>query len=467
MITMLIQHRRLGLKSLVLAVCIGGAFVTARMPKSCSKNEAPRKSTFRTPSPTTLLDFISIKANQSPAEWTVTRAVEKARAAQLRPESWVDLGDTLRQRMRDTNDPSHYDHAELAYRQALRLEPASADAMNGMAWLTGGRHHFDQSIDWAKQALAISPDSADAFGILGDAELELGNYDAAADCYQKMMDLRPDLASWSRGAWLLWINGEKGRAVSLMEKAIRAGGPYAENTAWCRARLATIWLHAGNPSAAAEALEPSLRERSRNPHVMLAAARIATAVNDHRTARQYYEKLLEISPSHDALVGLGDLCAAQGKTDEAETYYLKVEALHAAHQQQGFHSHLEMARFLADHDRDPVAALRLAEQHKLTRNVVEADILAWVYLKNGYIDRAGETIKTALSRGTPDAGIHYHAGMIAAAAGDADAARKHIAKALEMNPFFHPLHAPAAQRMLAEISTSDHAADNQQANGTP
>jgi tetratricopeptide (TPR) repeat protein len=419
----------------------------------------------------TLLNIIAVGENGSASGMSVHKALERTSAELLKPESWTNLGDALRQRLRDSGDQCYYDRAELAYREALRLKPASPDAMNGMAWLTGGRHHFDVSIAWANKALAIAPDSADAFGILGDAELELGNYDAASVHYQKMMDLRPDLSSWSRGAWLLWITGEKTRGIELMEKAIRSGGPFAENTAWCRAKLATMCLHDGNHSAAAEAIAPSLRERSRNPHILLAAARTATAAGDHDIARQYYEKLLEQGPNHDALVGLGDLCALRGDMKQAENHYLKVEALHAAHQAEGFHSHLEMARFLADHDRDPVAALRLAEQHKLTRNVQEADIIAWVYLKNGYVERAREMIAVALSRSTPDAAIHYHAGLIAAAAGDRNSARQHLTKALEMNPRFHPLHAPAAERMLADssmrtLSVSGIAANPEQGNGT-
>ena len=161
--------------------------------------------------------------------------------------------------------------------------------------------------------------------------------------------------------------------------------------------------------------------------------------------------LLEKGLNHDALVGLGDLKAANGDKAGAETFYQQVEALHAAHLASGVHDHVQMAKFFADHDRDPVAALRLAEQHKLTRNVIEADVLAWVYLKNGDNTRAIEAIKRALAQNTPDAEIHYHAGMIAAAAGDIEAATRQLQKAITMNPEFSLLQAPAARRALEEI----------------
>jgi Flp pilus assembly protein TadD len=114
---------------------------------------------------------------------------------------------------------------------------------------------------------------------------------------------------------------------------------------------------------------------------------------------------------------------------------------------------MQMARFYADHDRNLVQALRMAEQQKLTENVIEADVLAWVYFKNGDQPRAIEAIKRALSQGTPDPEIHYHAGMIAAAAGDHLSARKHLIQALGLNPRFHPIQAPIAARTLERITS--------------
>ena len=91
--------------------------------------------------------------------------------------------------LRDTADEKYYDYAETAYQYALKLHPSAVDALSGMAWVTGGRHQFEQSREWANRALAIDPENAAACGILGDAALELGDYDAAYDHYQKMMDL--------------------------------------------------------------------------------------------------------------------------------------------------------------------------------------------------------------------------------------------------------------------------------------
>ena len=302
--------------------------------------------------------------------------------------------------------------------------------------------------------MALDADNAAACGILGDADVELGEYDAAYTHYQKMMDLKPDLSSWSRGAHLLWLTGDERKAVWLMEKAIKAGGPFAENTAWCRAKLAMMLFHQGAFVSAAQILEPSLKGGSKNIHVQLAAGRTAVARDDFSTAEKHFQTVLEAGPNHDALVALGDLCEAKGDKDGAEKYYGQVEALEAAQIARVGHGHMAMAKFYADHDRNLIEALRMAESRKLTRNVHEADTLAWVYFKNGDQPRAIEAIKRALSQNTQDAEIHFHAGMIAAKFGDRASAQKHLQTALSLNPRFSVLHAPIAVATLEQLGST-------------
>jgi tetratricopeptide (TPR) repeat protein len=286
----------------------------------------------------------------------------------------------------------------------------------------------------------------------------LGDYEAAYAHYQKMMDLKPDLSSWSRGAHLLYLTGESKKAIWLMEKALKAGAPFAENTAWCRAKLAMMHFHQGAYLTAAKTLEPALKAGSRNAQVLLAASRVAAAREDFPAAEQYCRTVLEAGPNHEALVILGDLCTATGRLPDAEKYYEQVEALEAAHSARFGHSHLAMAKFYADHDRKPIEALRMAESRKLTRNVHEADTLAWVYFKNGDMPRAIEAIKRALSQKTEEAELHFHAGMIAAKFGDRVSAQNHLQRALSLNPRFSLLHAPIAVATLEQFGSARSAA---------
>ena len=82
--------------------------------------------------------------------------------------------------------------------------------MIGLSWLNGGRHEFEKSVEWANKALAIDDKSNEAFGLVGDADVEMGKYDEAFVQYQKMLDIHPDLASYSRGAHMMQLTGDSG-----------------------------------------------------------------------------------------------------------------------------------------------------------------------------------------------------------------------------------------------------------------
>ena len=109
-------------------------------------------------------------------------------------------------------------------RRALDLKPNNVPALNGMAWVNGGRHEFEKSIEWANKAIAIDPKDNDAYGLIGDADVEMGNYDAAYTHYQQMLDIRPDTSSYSRGAHLLWLMGDERKAHVADGKSNQGGG---------------------------------------------------------------------------------------------------------------------------------------------------------------------------------------------------------------------------------------------------
>ena len=434
-----------------VAVAIGVAFAAAIYQRKAAPHAATAPAVLTAEQ--TLAQLPAITGDTA-THRALGAALAKLREKNDDPVRWVNLGDVFAQLQRDTADEIFYAHAETAYQCALRLKPGSTDALSGMAWVTGGRHQFDRSREWAGRALALDPGDAAACGILGDAALELGDYEAAYTHYQKMMDLKPDLSSWSRGAHLLYLTGDAKKGMWLMEKAIKAGGPFAENTAWCRAKLAMMIFNQGAYPSAAQALEPPLKAGTKNTHVLLAAGRIAAAREDMEASEKYFRTVLEAGPNHDALVALGDLRAAAGNAEEAEKFYAQVEALEAAQTARAGHGHMAMAKFYADHNRKPIEALRMAEARKLTRNVNEADTLAWVYFKNGDQPRAIEAIKRALSQKTQDAEIHFHAGMIAAKFGDRVSAQNHLQTALTLSPRFSILQAPVAAQTLDQLGST-------------
>ncbi len=61
---------------------------------------------------------------------------------------------------------------------------------------------------------------------------------------------------------------------------------------------------------------------------------------------------------------------------------------------------------------------------------------------------AGRAINQALEKHTPEASFYYHAGMIAEAAGNKEDCRRHLQKALSLNPKFDLRQAAIAELTL-------------------
>lgn len=381
--------------------------------------------------------------------------------AQANPQdvtAWVRLGEAWMQKARDTADTSSYSQAEGAFQQALALQPTSVDALTGMAWVLSTRHEFEQSIAWANKALALAPQHAPAYGLLGDAALEMGDYKGALEHYQKMLDGRPNLSSYSRGAHFLFLTGNVQQAMLLMQKAIASGAPYAENTAWCKAQLALMLWGTGALLPAQQTLEAALAQTPDNYHLLAAMGKVKAAQQEYDAAIRYYQRASAIVPQPEVVIALGDLYTHTGQLEAAAKHYALLDVIRQINQANGVRSDLLMARFYADHDRNLPEALAEAEAvYKTRKSVFAADTLAWCYYKNGRYEEAEKIIKKALQQHTPDATILFHAGMIYARLGHRGTAQTYLSQALSLNGTFHPLYAPVATETLQQLSAQPSA----------
>ena len=388
-------------------------------------------------------------SDQMIAKW-----VAVARKSDKDDMAWTNLGDSYMQKARETADVTYYAHAEQAYQKAIALKPNNVPALNGMAWVNGGRHEFEKSIEWANKAIALNPKDNDAYGLIGDADVEMGNYDVAYTHYQQMMDIRPDTSSYSRGAHLIWLMGDTRKGMWLMAKAIKAGGPYAENTSWCRAQLGLMLFNAGELLPAEQTIQDALKYAPHNYQLLTAMGKIKAARKDYPAAIDYYKQAVEVVPYHDALVALGDLYQLTGKPEEAKKQYALVEATHQLLKANGVRGDMQIAQFYTDHDRSLPEALQEEEAEIKSRpNVYVADTFAWCYYKAGRYQDAQAMSQKALAHHTPEALFKFHAGMIAAKLNQQVSARKLLYEALSDNPNFSLIYAPVAADTLKEFGS--------------
>jgi tetratricopeptide (TPR) repeat protein len=435
-------HSKLLVACLVVCLLAAGAWALRRQ----------RAAAARTPSVSAVLASIPAPTGKTAVDIQIAKWTAQVRAKPKNSRSWGNLGDALMQKARETADLSYYGHAEAAYQKALDLDAKNVAALIGMAWVNGGRHEFEKSIAWANKALALNPQNNDAYGLIGDADVEMGNYRAAFQHYQQMIDLRPDIASYSRGAHLLNVTGNVNKGILLMAKAVNAGGPYGENTAWCRAQLALMLFNQGALPAADNTLAAALKLTPSNYQVLAAMGKVKAAEKDYKTAIHYYQSAIGIVPQIDSVAALGDLYQMTGDPQAAEQQFAMVDVIRRLQQVNGVRGDTLIARFYADHDRHLPEALRMAQAEYPTRkNVLAADTLAWCYYKNGRYREAKAMSEQALSQHTPDASFLFHAGMIAAKLGDRKMAQIYLSQAQSLNPNFSPVYAPMLVDTLRQL----------------
>ena len=228
-------------------------------------------------------------------------------------EAYAFLGLARLQQVRETGDASLYALAEGALEEAIRLNPKQVDALIGQGLLSLARHDFRAALDWGKQAYALNAYRAQPLGIQVDAYIELGEYEKAAETLQKMVDLRPDLASFSRISYLRELHGDIPGAIEAMEQAVKTGTPGHENTLWSQVQLGNLQFNRGNFDLAAAAYRSALSFREDYPPALAGMARVAAAHEDLAGAITLLEPVVERFPQAEYVICWGTSTKSPGR----------------------------------------------------------------------------------------------------------------------------------------------------------
>jgi len=370
-------------------------------------------------------------------------------------DSYAVLASLYLEKARETGDPSYYSKAQSAVDEALGRDPQNVEALIGAGTLANARHQFREALEIGERAKALNPTIPRIYGVIADAQTELGMYDDAIATLQSMVDMRPDLSSYSRISYARELHGDLDGAIEAMQQAVQAGGPASENGAWVRVQLGNLFFAKGDLEGAEREYRATLAFVPDYIYAQAGLARVRAAQGRANEAIELYNKAIARMPLPEFVIGLGELQEANGNAAEAAKQYDLVRAMQRLFKASGVDTDLELALFDADHGNDPAATAALARAAYQRRpSLKAADTLAWALFKAGQTAEARRYAAEALRLNTQDALMLYHAGKIAHAAGDSAAAREYLNRALVLNPQFSPLFAPQAKQALAELNAA-------------
>lgn len=384
----------------------------------------------------------------SPADAAVDAAQAAVRQNPQKDDAWIVLGRTWIRKARESNDPGFYLNAAACASVVLGRDPESALALDLRGLVLLNEHAFAEARELAARVTAKHPDDPVAWGTTSDALLELGLYDEATEAAQRMIDLKPNLPSYSRASHLQWLRGDVASAKQTVRAALDAGRDVRrdpEPGAWVLVQAATIFWHEGDHEGADAGFDKALERVPGYAPALVGKGRVALARGDAARAAELLDRAYRASPLPETAWLLGDARAASGDAVGAAQAYARVE-------KDGRRTDPRtLSLFLSTKARDPELALALArEEYAKRQDIVTEDALAWALYRAGRLDEAKASIVRARRLGTPDARLAYHEGAIRIALGERAKGRALVAHALKTNPAFDPTGAREAAALVSD-----------------
>lgn len=276
------------------------------------------------------------------------------------------------------------------------------------------QHHFEKALATAEDALAINNLNSGIYGVLVDANVEIGNYDEAVKMCDRMLEIRPDLRSYSRSSYLREIHGDVMGSKVAMVNAINAGAPYSEYKCWSLVTLGGVYESVGDLDSAKICYEFSMEERENYPFGLAGVARVMHKNGDDKKAEAMYQKAMEMLPEIGFNIQLARMYKAQGRTKEVKEMTKSIEKMFKEDIESGHNMSLEYANFLCTFKKDYQGALKYAKQELSARpkNIDVNKELAFIYYKLGDNKRANQHLSVAMQTKKQDADMKCLLGLI-------------------------------------------------------
>ena len=327
----------------------------------------------------------------------------------------VLLADALLRQARATTDSRPAGRASEVLSAVLKEHPGQYDALRMLGAIYLSQHRFRDALEVAHRSRDQRPEDAWNYGVMGDAQIELGEYVDAFGAFDRMMALRPNAAAYARVAYARELQGDVEGALAAMQRAAKATAPNdPEAQAWYAAQTGELYLKLHKLDDADREFRRAVFVFPNYPLAMIGQGKVQAARGDREGALATYLEQLKRTPTLDLAARIGDLYAARGDAARSEHYYQLAEDLAGPGVAQ---TEANLALYLADHGRKLSEAVTIAESVVAMRHdIFTEDALAWAYYRVGRLEDASAASQQALRTGTRDEAMLARADMIRAAA---------------------------------------------------
>jgi len=227
----------------------------------------------------------------------ISARAEVARTPQ-RADLHVTLAELLAKRGRETADHDFYKQSLTAAEDALTIEPNHIGASRAKIWALLGQHEFLKAKQMASKLNKRVPDDLLTYALLVDADIELGNYAAAEEAAQWLLDMRPGgLAGLTRAAYLRELYGDLEGSILLLTQAIESSpGTDPEQHAWLMVHLAHLHLQLGRIEVAEQILQQANQAFPSYHYALRHLINVSLAKDEIPRALKYAERFYRAAP---------------------------------------------------------------------------------------------------------------------------------------------------------------------------
>jgi len=323
----------------------------------------------------------------------------------------VLLADALLRHARATAEGRHANRAAEVLESVLTTDPGQYDALRLLGAIQLSRHRFAEALTTGRRARDARPDDAWNYGVIGDALIELGDYDAAFDAFDRMASLRPNADAYARISYGRELRGDLTGALDAMQMAADATSAHdLEAKAWYASQTGELMLKLRSLADAEREFRRAVFFFPNYPHAIVGLAKTMVLRGDSERALALLREQLDRTPTLDIAARIGDLYGARGDAAAAEHYYDLAETLAGPPAVQ---TEPALAVFLSERHRKPSLALQIAQAVAAARHdIFTEDALAWALFENGRLDEARVMSARALRTGSLDERIRAHAAVL-------------------------------------------------------